>query len=167
MERIGTLVVAPTTERKAEPGRFSETLRSVAADTMNGIAGSLTLAAPYLPGGAVLAGALRTAVPASPAPGPTTGIVGSPAPALASTVTGPLTPGVATAIGTGATGVAPTGGGDLVDATRALQQQAQSFNLQFLQLQESMQRESREYTALSNVMKARHDTAKSVIGNIH
>ncbi len=164
MERIGTLVVAPTTERKAEPGRFSETLRSVAADTVNGIAGSLTLAAPYLPGGAVLAGALRSAVPASPAPGPTTGIVASPA--LAATPAGPLTRGSAAPIAA-AGAIAPTGGGDIMDATRALQQQAQSFNLQFLQLQESMQRESREYTALSNVMKARHDTAKSVIGNIH
>jgi hypothetical protein len=67
----------------------------------------------------------------------------------------------------GAAGTPPAGGGDLMDATRALQQQAQSFNLQFLQLQESMQRESREFTALSNVMKVRHETAKNAIGNIH
>ena len=170
MERIGTLVVAPTTERKAEPGRFSETLRAVAADTMNGLAGTVTLAAPYLPGGAVLAGALRSAVPATPAPGPTTGMPAAPATGL--TAAGVMTPGLTTAVAaTGPGGAIASavggGGGDLMDATRALQQQAQSFNLQFLQLQESMQRESREYTALSNVMKARHDTAKSVIGNIH
>jgi hypothetical protein len=30
-----------------------------------------------------------------------------------------------------------------------------------------MQRESREFTALSNVMRVKHDSAKSAIGNIH
>ncbi len=49
----------------------------------------------------------------------------------------------------------------------ALQQESQTFNLQYLQLQENMQRESREFTALSNVMKVKHDSAKSAINNIH
>ncbi len=57
--------------------------------------------------------------------------------------------------------------GDLLAATKALQQQSQSFNLEYLQLQESMQRESREFTALSNVMKVKHDSAKAAISNIH
>ena len=30
-----------------------------------------------------------------------------------------------------------------------------------------MQRESREYQTLSNVMKVRHDSAKAAINNIH
>jgi len=60
-----------------------------------------------------------------------------------------------------------SGGGDVVEATRALQQEAQSFNLQYLQLQEGMQRESREFTAITNVMKVKHDSAKSAINNIH
>jgi len=58
-------------------------------------------------------------------------------------------------------------GGDVIEATRALQQEAQSFNLQYLQLQEGMQRESREFTAITNVMKVKHDSAKSAINNIH
>jgi hypothetical protein len=57
--------------------------------------------------------------------------------------------------------------GDLLEATRALQLQGQSFNLQYLQLQESMQQESREFQALSNVMKVKHDSAKAAINNIH
>jgi hypothetical protein len=57
--------------------------------------------------------------------------------------------------------------GDMLEATRALQAEAQSFNLQYLQLQESMQRESREFTAVSNVMKVRHETAKTAIQNVH
>ena len=36
-----------------------------------------------------------------------------------------------------------------------------------LELQEAMQRENREYTALSNVMKVKHDSAKAAINNIH
>ncbi len=59
------------------------------------------------------------------------------------------------------------GEGDLLAATRALQQEAQSANLQYLQLQENMQRENREFTALSNIMKVQHDSAKAAIQNIH
>lgn len=68
---------------------------------------------------------------------------------------------------TGAAGAAGDAGGDVLEATRTLQQQAQSFNLQYLQLQEAMQRESREFTSLTNVMKVKHDSAKAAINNIH
>jgi hypothetical protein len=134
MERIGTLLVAPSTERKAESGRFGAALKTAASEVATGIAGSVALAAPFLPGGAVLAGALRAAT--RPALGP--------------------------GVGGGA-----AGGGDIVEATRALQQEAQSSNLQYLQLQEAMQRESREFTSLTNVMKVKHDSAKAAINNIH
>jgi hypothetical protein len=39
-------------------------------------------------------------------------------------------------------------------------------NLYFLQLQESLAAENRQYTALSNVLRARHETVKNAIGNI-
>ncbi len=67
----------------------------------------------------------------------------------------------------GAGGAAAGGEGDLLAATRALQQQSQSANLEYLQLQEGMQRENREFTTLSNVMRVKHDSAKSAIQNIH
>jgi hypothetical protein len=60
-----------------------------------------------------------------------------------------------------------SGEGDVLEATRALQQEARTFNLQYIRLQESMQRESREFTALSNVMRVKHDSAKAAIDNIH
>ena len=145
MERIGTLLVAPSTERKAEPGRFGAALKTAAGEVANGVAGSVALAAPFLPGGAVLAGALRAVRPALPtSPGSSGAGWSSP----------------------GASGGA-TGGGDIVEATRALQQEAQSSNLQYLQLQEAMQRESREFTSPTNVMKVKHDSAKAAINNIH
>jgi signal transduction protein with GAF and PtsI domain len=139
MERIGTLVVAPSTDRKAEPSRFGAALRAAATQLASGIATSAALAAPYAPGGPVLAGALRAAArPASPLPS-------------------------ASGLGAGES----RSSGDMMEATRTLQQQAQSFNLEYLQLQEAMQRESREFTAVSNVMKVKHDSAKAAINNIH
>jgi hypothetical protein len=39
-------------------------------------------------------------------------------------------------------------------------------NLYYLQLQQQVSAESREYSAMSNVLKARHDTVKNAIGNI-
>ncbi len=43
---------------------------------------------------------------------------------------------------------------------------SQAFNLYYLQLQEQISAENRSYSALSNVLKARHDTVKNAIGNI-
>ncbi len=140
MERIGSLMVAPSAERKAEPGRFGQALRTAAADVASGVASSVALASPFLPGGPVLAGAVR---------------------GLAHAVGRAAGPGSAVAAGV------ETGGGDVLDATRALQQDAQLFNAHYLNLQESMQQESRAFTSLSNVMKVRHDSAKAAINNIH
>jgi hypothetical protein len=145
MNRIESIHVAPTTERKAEPGRFESALRAAASGLASGVASTVELAAPYVPGGTVLSAAVRSS-------GRTT----------------------ATAVGASAAsagGAVASGGtaseGDVLEATRTLQQEARTFNLQYLQLQENMQRESREFTALSNVMRVKHDSAKSAIGNIH
>jgi hypothetical protein len=40
------------------------------------------------------------------------------------------------------------------------------FNQQFLALQSQMQQENRSYTAISNIMKTKHDTAKNSISNV-
>jgi hypothetical protein len=39
-------------------------------------------------------------------------------------------------------------------------------NMYFLELQERISQESRTYSALSNVLKARHETVKNAFGNI-
>jgi hypothetical protein len=54
----------------------------------------------------------------------------------------------------------------LVAATKQMQETQMSFNLQYLQLQSQMQHENRSYTAVSNIMKTRHDTVKNSISNI-
>jgi hypothetical protein len=139
MEPVRTLHLAPTGGRTAEPGRFETAFQGAVAGATRGVTGTLALAAPVVPGGAVLAGAIHGATSAS-----------------AATASRGATSSAAVA----------AGGGDLLDATRSLQLEAQSFNLQYLQLQESLQRESREFQAVSNVMKVRHDAAKSAIHNI-
>jgi hypothetical protein len=44
--------------------------------------------------------------------------------------------------------------------------QSQEFNLYYLQLQEQLSAENRAFSAMSNVLKTRHDTVKNAIGNI-
>jgi hypothetical protein len=66
----------------------------------------------------------------------------------------------------GAGGSAPGSQQDLLNQTKGMQEMAQSFNLQYLQLQEKMQSENRSFSTVSNVMKTKHDTAKSSISNV-
>ncbi len=151
MNKIEAIHVAPTTEQRAEPGRFGTALRSAAAGLARGVAATVDLAAPYVPGGTVLSAAVRSAAAS-------TGRRGALGAADAGT-------SAAAAAGGGTAG--SSGEGDVLEATRELQREAQTFNVQYLQLQEAMQRESREFTALSNVMKVKHDSAKAAINNIH
>jgi hypothetical protein len=58
------------------------------------------------------------------------------------------------------------GSADLLAATQEMQETQMAFNLQYLQLQSQMQNENRSYTAVSNIMKTKHDTVKNSISNI-
>jgi len=87
-----------------------------------------------------------------------------------------LSGGVSAGGGVSSTGGSPSGaigsaaGGDsqgaLLNATKAMQETQMSFNLQYLQLQSQMQSENRSYTAVSNIMKTKHDTVKNSISNV-
>jgi hypothetical protein len=57
--------------------------------------------------------------------------------------------------------------GQLLSATQAMQGTQMSFNMQYLQLQNSMQNDNRQFTMVSNIMKAKHGTVKCSISNIH
>ena len=60
-------------------------------------------------------------------------------------------------------------GGDtdkLMLATREMQEMNMGFNLQYLQLQQAMQSQNRQFTLVSNIMKTKHDTAKAALQNI-
>jgi len=55
---------------------------------------------------------------------------------------------------------------DLMLATMQMQEMQMSFNLQYLMLQENIQNDSRQYTCLSDVMKARNDTTRGILSNL-
>jgi len=141
------------------------------------------IAAPFVPGGAVLSAAVSGvgSLRASAMGGSTVagGMGSSMAPnssMLAAGGGGGLT-GIGGATQTG--GVTGTGGTS-VDSLAAsgnsqavlqkdassMQEMNQSFNLQYLMLQENMQQEQRQFSLMSNIMKTRHDGAKNVINNV-
>ncbi len=158
MSRVESITVAPTTERKTVPGRFEAALQGATRALASGVVGTVELAAPAVPFGNVLAGAIRG------------GLQGGGGAAAGLAAGGGGAGGVGARFGGSALGggaVGATTPGDLLEATRAMQQEAQAMNLQYLQLQERMQQESREFTTLSNVMRVKHDTARSAISNIH
>jgi hypothetical protein len=136
--QIESIHVAQTSESRSVPGRFELAMRGAASGLLHGVGDAVDLAAPFVPAGTVVSAAVRSV-----------------AGAAAGTATGSAAGGV---------GGSET---DLLSATRALQQQSQSFNLEYLQLQEGLQRENREFTTLSNIMKVKHDSAKNSIQNIH
>lgn len=148
MEPITAVLVAPTADRKTTPSGFGATLRAAAAGAAEGLAAVAPFLGPIAPAGMVLAGAVRGAVQQAAASGARP--AATPSPLLG-------------AAGTGASGAA---GADTFEAVRALQAEGQSFNLRYLELQERMQRETREFTAVSNVMKVRHDAARAAIQNV-
>jgi hypothetical protein len=120
-------------------------------------------AATVLPGGSLVAAAVRGGSPSASA---------ASAPPAGSSSGNPLavTP-LASPVAAGGTAENPLGGagtgtGGEVPAVEQSLAQSQAFNLYYLQLQEQLASENRSYTAMSNVLKARHDTVKNAIGNI-
>jgi hypothetical protein len=137
MEPITTVLVAPTADRKTAPSPTAAVWRSALAGAAEGLSAAAGLLAPIAPAGMVLAGAVR---------------------------------GLAQSAAASARGAAPSaaspGAADGFETMRLLQQEGQSFNLRYLELQERLQRETREFTAVSNVMKVRHDAARAAIQNV-
>jgi hypothetical protein len=111
-----------------------------------------------LPGGPILAAALR--------PTPSPGDLGPPQTSAGAGSVGSLTPeGSAGAAGPLAAPGVPGAGAENGGVEAALNQSANQ-NLYFIEIQERISAESRSYSAISNVLKARHDTVKNAIGNI-
>ncbi|MFC1684304.1 hypothetical protein ACFL0R_02380 [Pseudomonadota bacterium] len=57
-------------------------------------------------------------------------------------------------------------GGGMPSAEAGMGEMQRSFNEQYLQLQNKISHESRQFSLVSNIMKNRHDTAKNSINNI-
>lgn len=126
-------------------------------------------AATVLPGGPLVAAAVRGGAASSPfaAAPPLPGSAGGP---LAAGPGAPPAAGAGSVLATGSAesplGPASALAGQEAPSIEQSLAQSQAFNLYYLQLQEQLASENRSYTAMSNVLKARHDTVKNAIGNI-
>ena len=122
------------------------------------VAGATSVAAPFVPGGAVVSAAVN---------GAAAGMQGGGAAGGGFATAGDLPiaggPGLGTPTGGQKTGNAQQ---DLMNQTKGMQEMMASFNLQYLQLQQKMQSENRSFTTVTNVMKTKHDTSKASINNI-
>lgn len=170
-----------TSVRSAPKNDFGTHMRSGIATGAGAASQAISVAAPYVPGAAVVSAAVSGAGQSMAGGGGLGGGAqtagfnaggggGAVGGSFASTGDIPgLGPSTSTA-GLGGGGGAAGGGGsaqqNMIDATAKLQEMSQSFNLQYLQLQEKTQSENRSFTTVSNVMKTKHDTAKSSINNV-
>src|SRR5262249_28367872 len=67
-------------------------------------------------------------------------------------------------------GTATAGSSDafnqMMSATQQISEFQASLNLQYLQLQEKIQIDSRQFNLVSNIMKTKHDAAKNALNNV-
>jgi hypothetical protein len=56
--------------------------------------------------------------------------------------------------------------GEKLDQMWEMQEQNQMFNMQYMHLQQELQSDNRHFSTMTNLLKARHDTAKSAINNM-
>jgi len=154
-------IVAVTSAPRPTPTPVRVNFADVMARGAKGLVAGAEAALNVLPGGPLVAVALRGA----------TGGVGATRP-LSAGVGGGLGGGVGTARpeGPGATsGGTPGAAGTTGAADGGVEsslQQAQEMNMYYLQIQEQVNAQNRTFSTLSNVLKAEHDTVKTAIGNI-
>lgn len=143
----------PTAPRTtALPTRpFQSMMNAGAGAVLSGAEAAVT----KLPGGAVLAAAIR--------PNPTASFPGLSAVPGAATPPAPQTPEGYPASTPSAPGATPSTADPSMES---LLSQDANQNLYYLGLQERMSSENRFYTAYSNVLRVRHDSMKNAIGNL-
>jgi hypothetical protein len=146
------LEIAPTRARQTErpPAPFRDVLAGGVSLLMSGAE-----VATHVVAGPVMAAAVHDA-----RIGAVSSISGAPG--------GFGSPGVGTALEAAGTGTAGGGAGASGTPTsvQSLMQDGQSSNMQMLALQQQIQEESQRFTTVSNVMRAKYDTAKAAVSNI-
>ena len=202
------LSMTATHTRTTKKSDFGTLMRNGLVRAGNVVADGLNVAAPYVPGAAIVSAALAGGNRAAQlAPGGVGGSVGGGgAPNYAtgtfglsaggSPVGGGTTPignygsggtlaipnrrpnlgtdlSGGTGIVGGANGATGTAAGASTDAfnqmmaaTRQMTEFQASFNLQYLELQEKIQQDTRQFNLISNIMKTKHDAAKNALNNV-
>ena len=156
--------------RQTPKTNFGSVFKTGLSKTAATVMGAGNMAAPYIPGGAILSAAI-------------TGLGGLKSKSSAYSASSPNAVSVGGGGGGGTGGVRSAGGSSNFSnmeelaaqgdsgamqllATKEMQEMNQSFNLQYLELQQNMQQENRKFSTLSNIMKTKHDTAKATINNV-
>lgn len=142
-------VVATSTAPRTTPA-VTRPFSQVMGASTNAVVAGAEAAVRGLPGGPLLAAAMRPAGP---------GVVAADTANLSAEGSAGTTATLGSVAGTAAGGSGSSG----VEATLA---SSADQNMYYLRLQEQISAESRAYSALSNVLKARHDTIKNAISNI-
>ena len=152
----------PQVNRQTPRNDFGSMVSRGVAAGANAMAGATAVAAPYVPGGAVVNAAAQGMAGAANS---AAGSVGDYGQGGAMNIPG-SGPGVNSQTGGQASGSTGNAQQDLMNQTKELQEMQMSFNLQYLTLQQKMQGENRQYSTISNVLKTKHDTTKNSINNI-
>lgn len=200
------LSTVATSTRQTPKTDFGTVMRDGLIRAGNVAVDGLKVAAPFVPGGAIVSAALAGANVASNIGAPsygassetgfTSGAYGVSASGLTSAGAGPAgsgatpngafsgggtlsIPGRRPGLGTDATAAnaASAGGGassagssdafnQMMSATKQMAEFQASFNLQYLQLQEKIQIDTRQFNLVSNIMKTKHDAAKNALNNV-
>jgi hypothetical protein len=164
--RPDVVMIESTLRPTPTPVRVS--FGQVLAAGVSGIVQGAELAASKMPGSPITAAAVRGGMTAMSAPVATIGGV-----AVNATAEGPgvlAAGGVNLAIPTAGTGLAGSTAGSTADPTGSIDatlQQSAQMNMRYLEIQQEVDAQNRTFTALSNVLKTEHDSAKSAIANIH
>ncbi len=149
-------VVAAQSAPRPTPSTPRVNFSAVLARGAKGLVAGAEAALNVLPGGPLMAVAIRGGA----------GLAGSSTPMMSGPSNGAAR-GMTNAEGPSTTG-SPTGGtgtpsdGGIENSL----QQSQEMNMYYLQIQEQVNAQNRTFSALSNVLKAEHDTVKTAIGNI-
>ena len=147
---------------KTDFGSVFQTGLSKTADT---VMDAGQLAAPFVPGGAVLSAAI-TGLGGLKSKGAASSAAASPNAVVVSSGGSSQGVGSASTGSTSSSGGAANGEMDMMSRSENMMEMNQKFNLEYLNLQQDMQAENRKFTTLSNVMKTKHDTAKATINNV-
>lgn len=138
-----------TSTRRTPRSDFGSVLRNSMLQVERVAQSSLAVAGPYLPGSAIVSAALAG----------TRGVVGSslsPVPIFGATSS--LTAG----------GIRSPEGGitDVLAATQSMAEFQAAFSLRYLQLQQAVQRDTREFNMVSNILKTKHEAAANALANV-
>ena len=200
------LSTVATSTRQTAKTDFGTVMRNGLIKAGNVAVEGMRIAAPFVPGGAIVSAAVSGANLAADMGqggyGASSGALGTSAAGLSMGGGGPTggtvspgnynatgalavpgrRPGLGTdlgqpasnmaggAYGAGSGGAAASGASDsfnqMMTATKSMAEFQASFNLQYLQLQEKIQTDTRQFNLVSNIMKTKHDAAKNALNNV-